>query len=180
MSHSLPGPGRGCSTEFVSVLTYIIFFLLCSDSPTRFHPPLRIWPRYVCYHLLDGYNPCIDEQLGSCRQHVTILRLSADWRNVHVWSNQPPVDIHGFLVAINSQHHERKCHPAGTLEHHNSGFDLTDDLSLAGVCVDLSLSLRRYTKAAIQWLWRLLPTTDQRRPHCWNRPECEQLDVELC
>lgn len=157
------------------------FFLLCSDSPTRFHLPLSILPRYVYYHLLDGYNPCIDEQLGSCRQHVTILRLSTDWRNVYVWSKRHPVDIHGFLVAVDSQHHERKCHPAGTVEHHNSRFNLAGvccDLSLAGACGDLSLS--RYTEAAIQWLWRLLPTTDQRRSHCWNRPNCEQLDVELC
>jgi hypothetical protein len=33
------------------------------------------------------------------------------------------VNIHGFLVAIDTQHYERKFQPTGTVEHHNSGFN---------------------------------------------------------
>lgn len=151
------------------------FFCSVAIRLTRFHLPLSTLPRYGYYLRLDGCHPCIDEQLRGCRQHLSKLRLPNSWRNVYVWSNQCPMDVYGFLVAVDSQHYERKCCPAGSAEHL-----LSSELNLPdGGCGDCK-RFSSDTKAAIQWLWRLLPTDGQRDRRCWNRPNCGQLYVELC
>lgn len=165
----LAGPGRGghpASSICQRANPHLFFPLLSSDSPSRFYTLLSTSSHHGYFCPFNGCKSRVDEQRGSSCQHFTVLRLANGCRNVHVWSNQRSLDIYGELVAINAKYHERKCHPASSVEFHWTEF------GYPGVC--FSCNCKPFAgKATIQWFWRLLPTTGQRVPHCWNRPSCE-------